>query len=168
MRRPQFFSLLSANANTLKPAPVAPSSVHLPKWPQPKMTTPLVPSPPGLKPAEASGEPSAARTSAISDSDDGCDTGADITWAPLPDYKAVPQLFRQGLHDHVREELFARQEWEQVFERLGNKGAIGPLVALQARRTHLVRNDANIHQHRPGHGEDAANLLPQVGLILND
>src|ERR1039458_1830741 len=44
MRWPQFFSLLSANANTIKPAPVAPSSVHLPKWPQPKMTTPLAPA----------------------------------------------------------------------------------------------------------------------------
>src|ERR1017187_2519787 len=166
MRWPQFFWLLSANANTLKPAPVAPSSVHLPKWPQPKMTTPLVPSPTGLKPAEASGEPSVAKTSAISN--DGCDRDADITWTPFPDYKATPRLFRQRLHDHVREELFARQEWEQVFERLGNKGAIGPLVALQARRTHLVGNDADIHQHRPRHREDAANLLAQAGLIFND
>src|ERR1019366_9040940 len=165
MRWPQFFSLLSANANTLKPAPVAPSSAHLPNWPQPKMTTPLVPSPTGLKPAEASGDPSAARASAISD--DCCDRDADITWTPLPDYKAIPRLFRKGLHDHVREELFARQEWEQVFERLGNKGAIWPPVALQARRAHLVGNDADIHQHRPQHGEDAANLLAQVRLIFN-
>src|ERR1039458_6431754 len=101
MRWPQFFSLLSANANTLKPAPVAPSSVHLPKWPQPKMTTPLVPSPTGLKPAEASGEPSAARTSAISN--DGCDRDADITWTPPPDYKAMPRLLRQGLHSREEE-----------------------------------------------------------------
>jgi hypothetical protein len=77
-------------------------------------------------------------------------------------------LFRQGLDDHIGEELFAWQEWEEVFEGLGDEAAVFLLVGREAWGADFVGKHVDVAEDRAGHGEDLSNFGGEVGLVLDD
>lgn len=76
--------------------------------------------------------------------------------------------FFQRLHDHVFEELLAGEEGEHVFERLGDHGAVGLLVGLEAGCAHLVGDDVDVDEDGALHVEDAADVVAEVALVGDD
>src|SRR5690242_9191354 len=71
-------------------------------------------------------------------------------------------LLFHGRYDHIRKELLARQEWPEVFERLGDHRAIGLRLRLDDRLALLVGGDHDFADHRALAAEHVADGRAQM------